>query len=260
MPRVVGIIGGSGVHDPEIFGRFESHRVSTPFGDPSGPIERGRVGDVETLFVARHGPSHSIPPHRINYRANVWALRELGATAIMSTCAVGSLREGLRPGDLFIPDQFIDFTKGRSYSFYDLGRTYHVSVADPFCHELRRVLLAAAHGCDAHVHYRGTHAVVAGPRFSTRAESKMFRRFADVVGMTLVPEAVLAVEAQMCYATLNVVTDYDTWREMPVDAHQVVEAMERNLPKVRNTLVSAINSLPMASGCDCSRSLENAGV
>ncbi|EQD54545.1 5'-methylthioadenosine phosphorylase II, partial [mine drainage metagenome] len=203
--RTIGVIGGSGI--AEIFegGARTSHRIATAWGAPSGAIEEGEVGGVRVLFLPRHGPGHTIPPHRVNYRANIDALRLLGADAIVTVSSVGSLREELPPGTFVLPAQFLDFTKGRPTTFYDGGRVYHVSLADPFCPDLLRRAVAAGRAVGTPFAEGKTYVCVEGPRFSTRAESALFRQWADVIGMTLVPEVTLARERATCYACLAMV-------------------------------------------------------
>src|SRR5271157_4000992 len=204
--RTVAVIGGSGVTGIFAPGSTKRHKVATPWGAPSGPIEEGLVGGVRTLFLARHGPGHTIPPHRVNYRANIDALRSLGAEAIVTVSSVGSLREELPPGTFVLPDQFVDLTKQRPTTFYDGGRVFHVSLADPFCPDLTRAAADVGRETEAPFSQGKTYVCVEGPRFSTRAESSFFRQFADVIGMTLVPEVTLARERAMCYLCLAMVT------------------------------------------------------
>ncbi len=262
----VGIIGGSGLYDPGIVEEPVEVRVSTPYGNPSDFIIVGRVGDVSVAFLPRHGRGHRYPPHAINYRANIWALKALGVKWVISVSAVGSLREDYRPGDFVVPDQFIDMTKNRgSYTFFDGPITVHVSMADPFCEDLRRRLIEAARGLGYTVHSSGTYICIEGPRFSTRAESRVWREVfkADIIGMTLVPEVNLACEAQMCYATLAMVTDYDVWAERPVTAAEVEKVMKQNVERAREILYRVIPQLkgdPDPGMCSCCRALEHAVV
>ncbi len=256
----IGIIGGSGLYDPEILEDTKQIKMTTPFGAPSAPITVGYLKEVPVAFLPRHGIGHWIPPHKINYRANIWALRELGVERIIAVSAVGSLQEHIKPGDLVVPDQFIDFTKSRVYTFYDGGKVYHVSLADPFCPVLRDLLISTAKSFGYSVHERGTYICIEGPRFSTRAESKMFRQFADIIGMTLVPEVTLARELEICYATLALVTDYDVWAEKPVDAQEVVRVMAENVEKAKKILYEVIPKIPEERSCICSKALENAAV
>ncbi len=262
----VGVIGGSGLYDPGIVEEPVEVRVSTPYGNPSDFIVVGRVGDVRVAFLPRHGRGHRYPPHAINYRANIWALKALGVKWVISVSAVGSLREDYRPGDFVVPDQFIDMTKNRgAYTFFDGPITVHVSMADPFCEDLRQKLIEAARGLGYPVHGTGTYVCIEGPRFSTRAESRVWREVfkADIIGMTLVPEVNLACEAQLCYATLAMVTDYDVWAEKPVTAEEVERVMKQNVERAREILYKVIPQLagdPDPKACSCCRALEYAVV
>ncbi|MGP8071747.1 MAG: S-methyl-5'-thioadenosine phosphorylase [Thermoplasmata archaeon] len=258
--RTIGVVGGSGIQSLFEGGARTSHRVATPWGAPSGPIEEGEVGGVRVLFLPRHGVGHTIPPHRVNYRANVDALRSLGAEAIVTVSSVGSLREELTPGTFVLPSQFIDFTKGRSTTFFDGGRVYHVSLADPFCPDLQRRAVAAAEAVGTPFAEGKTYLCVEGPRFSTRAESGLFRTWADVIGMTLVPEVTLARERGICYACLAMVTDFDVWAERPVDAHEIVEVMHKNADRMQRLLSQLLPTLGAAPTCSCAKALDDAGV
>jgi len=259
----VAVIGGSGLYDPGFFEETVEVKVYTPYGEPSDFIVVGRVGDRRVAFLPRHGRGHRIPPHRINYRANIWALKSLGVKWVIAVSAVGSLREDYKPGDLVVPDQFIDMTKRRDYSFFDGPVVAHVSMADPFCETLRGRLIDAARKLKYRVHPRGTYVCIEGPRFSTRAESRLWREVfkADIIGMTLVPEVNLACEAQLCYATLALVTDYDVWADKPVTADEVAQVMRENTEKARKVLYEVIPSLPAepeGDKCSCCRSLDTA--
>ncbi len=258
--RTIGVVGGSGLSSLFPEGASATHRVSTPWGAPSAPIEEGTVGGMRVLFLARHGPGHTIPPHRVNYRANVDALRSLGAEAIVTVSSVGSLREELPPGAFVLPSQFLDWTKQRPTTFYDGGRVFHVSLADPFCPDLLR--RAAEAGRDAGTPFAEgrTYLCVEGPRFSTRAESALFRTWADVIGMTLVPEVTLARERALCYACLAMVTDFDVWAERPVEAREIVETMHRNLGRMRAVLDRLLPTLAAPPTCSCSKALDDAGI
>ncbi|WP_460126244.1 S-methyl-5'-thioadenosine phosphorylase [Stetteria hydrogenophila] len=262
----VGIIGGSGLYDPEIVEEPVEVKVHTPYGEPSDFITVGRVGGVSVAFLPRHGRGHRIPPHRINYRANIYALKALGVKWVVSVSAVGSLREDYKPGDFVVPDQFIDMTKNRGhYTFYDGPVTVHVSMADPFCEDLRVRLVEVTRALGYTVHDRGTYICIEGPRFSTRAESRVWRDVfkADIIGMTLVPEVNLACEAQLCYATLAMVTDYDVWAEKPVTAEEVERIMKQNTERARRILRELIPKLsgdPDESKCSCCKALENAAI
>ncbi len=257
--RTVAVIGGSGVGG--ILGDApRQHRLATPWGAPSGPIEEGRLGELRVLFLSRHGPGHTIPPHRVNYRANVDALRELGAEAIVTVSSVGSLREELAPGSFVLPSQFVDLTRQRPTTFFDGGKVYHVSMADPFCAELSAAAAEAGRRAGAPFAEGRTYVCVEGPRFSTRAESAYFRGFADVIGMTLVPEVTLARERGICYVCLAMVTDYDVWAEKPVDASEIVATMTKNVARMRRVLAGLLPSLAREPGCSCARALDQAGI
>ncbi|MCI4317894.1 MAG: S-methyl-5'-thioadenosine phosphorylase [Thermoplasmata archaeon] len=258
--HTIGIIGGSGVS--EIFTGTSTtlHRVGTPWGAPSGPIQEGRVGDLKVLFLARHGPGHTIPPHSINYRANVDALKDLGAEAILTVSSVGSLKEELPPGTFVLPSQFVDFTKRRASTFFDGGKVYHVSLADPFCPDLTARAVASGKSSGIPFAEGKTYVCVEGPRFSTRAESRYFRTLADVIGMTLVPEVTLARERGLCYVCLAMVTDYDVWAEKPVAAREIAEVMRVNSDRMKSLLERIVPTLNAPTNCRCSGALDEAGL
>jgi len=260
---LVGVIGGSGLYDPGFLERATEVKVYTPYGEPSDSIVVGEVEGKSVAFLPRHGRGHKIPPHKVNYRANLWALRSLGVKWVVSVSAVGSLREEMRPGDFVVPDQFIDMTKKREYTFFEGPVVAHVSMAKPFCDALRRRLKDACEKLGVRVHYGGTYICIEGPRFSTVAESRVWRDVfkADVIGMTLVPEVSLACELQMCYATLAMVTDYDVWAERPVTAEEVAKVMSENVKKARAVVYETIKALPEEpeeEECSCCKSLEQA--
>jgi 5'-methylthioadenosine phosphorylase len=259
----VGVIGGSGLYDPGILENVREIKVYTPYGEPSDYIILGELKGKRVAFLPRHGRGHRIPPHKINYRANIWALKMLGVKWIVSVSAVGSLREDYKPGDLVVPDQFIDMTKGRDYTFFDGGVVAHVSMADPFCEHLREEIIEAARRLGYNIHPRGTYICIEGPRFSTRAESRIWKEVfkADIIGMTLVPEVNLACEAQICYATLALITDYDVWADRPVTADEVARVMAENTEKAKRILYELIPRLPPEPDpekCSCCRALQTA--
>jgi 5'-methylthioadenosine phosphorylase len=258
--RTIGVIGGSGVAGVLEEGGRTLHRVATPWGAPSGPIEEGRVGEVRVLFLARHGPGHTIPPHRVNYRANLDALRSLGAEAIVTVSSVGSLREELPPGSFVLPSQFVDLTKQRPTTFFDGGKVYHVSLADPFCPDLLGAAAEAGRAVGTPFAEGKCYVCVEGPRFSTRAESAYFRGFADIIGMTLVPEVTLARERAVCYACLAMVTDYDVWADRPVETSEILATMARNAERMGRLLRRLLPSLAHEPTCACARALDQAGV
>jgi 5'-methylthioadenosine phosphorylase len=254
---VIGVIGGSGVYDIEGMTDVEWKKVETPFGEPSDDIMLGNVAGQKMVFLPRHGRGHKIPPSALNFRANIDALKRCGVTEILSLSAVGSLREGLAPGTFVIVDQFIDRTFAREKSFFGTGLVAHVSVADPVCGRLGDALMAAAATLDIEAIRGGAYLVMEGPQFSTRAESELYRSWGcDVIGMTNMPEAKLAREAEMCYATVAMVTDYDCWRKdhdaVTVDA--IIKVLTANADKAR-ALVRAVTPMlsdraqPCHKGC-----------
>jgi 5'-methylthioadenosine phosphorylase len=257
----IGIIGGTGVYDPKLFDLKEKVTMSTPYGAPSDAIHVGLLDGVEVAFLSRHGSGHIYPPHKVNYRANIWALKQLGVERIISPCAVGSLQERHKPGDLVIVDQFIDMTKGRAYTFYDGAKTVHISMADPFCKEMNGLFAKEAERLRIPHHVGGTYVCIEGPRFSTRAESKMYRQFADVIGMTLVPECQLARELEICYTSLATITDYDVWADKPVDVATILRVMGENVDKVRDLISATLPKIPEPrERCECPNALKEAGA
>jgi len=239
----IGIIGGSGLDDPQLLTDYEEREVETKYGKPSSKIVCGKIKGIDVCILARHGKKHEIPPHMINYRANITALKILGCTHILATSAVGSLKEKIKPGDLVFPNQFIDFTKQRKNTFYDeIGEVRHVEMAEPFSKELREILIETAGELGFEKHDSAIIIVIEGPRFSTKAESFMFRNFADIIGMTSVPECSLAKEAEMSYQTIAMSTDYDCWKEneSSVTFEIVLKRMEENAHKVKQLLLEAI--------------------
>ncbi len=255
----IGVIGGTGIYDPEIFKVVEKLDVITPHGRTSAPITICEIKGVKVAFLPRHGERHAIPPHMVNYRANIWALREIGVERILAPHAVGSLKEEYKPGMLAFPDQFIDFTKKREYTFYDGPRVVHIATAEPFCPELRTLLSDAAKKLGLEFRDKATYICIEGPRFSTKAESAMFRQFADIIGMTLVPEAQLARELEMCYASISMITDYDVWKEQEeVSADLVIQRMRENIDKTRKLLMEVIPNIPKKRECVCSKALKGA--
>jgi len=261
----IAIIGGSGLYDPGIFEKPVELKIYTPYGEPSDYIIVGEVSGKKIAFLPRHGRGHRIPPHRINYRANIWALKQLGVKWVIAVSAVGSLRWDYKPGDFVVPDQFIDMTKKREYTFFEGSTVAHVSMADPFCEHLRRILIETGRSLGITVHDKGIYICIEGPRFSTRAESRIWKEVfkADIIGMTLVPEVNLACEAQLCYATLAMVTDYDVWAEKPVTAEEVARVMAENVEKAKKLLYEAIPRIPSEPDknlCSCCESLKYAVI
>lgn len=255
----IGIIGGTGIYDPSMFKEEKNVKVYTPFGEPSDLITISLHSQRKIAFLPRHGKNHTIPPHKVNYQANMWALKEIGVKRIIAASAVGSLREDYKPGDFVILRQFIDRTKKRTDTFYQGGRVCHISVADPFCPELRKVLIKAGENIGVTVHSEGTYVCIEGPRFSTKAESKLFRNWeADVIGMTLYPECVLAREAELCYACVAMITDYDVWAEKTVSTKEVMETMKKNIENFKKLISNAIKMVPNQRDCMCATALRDA--
>ena len=238
----VAIIGGSGMDDPKLMKDIKEKSVDTPYGDPSSNLTVGTINNVDIVILARHGKDHSIYPTGVNYRANLYALKEEGCTHILATTAVGSLREEIRPEDFVFIDQFIDFTKQRPLTFYT-DKVIHTAMSDPFCENLRAILIDSAKDLGLRYHGKGTVAAIEGPRFSTKAESHMFRLLgADVINMSTVPEVILARELGICYQSIAMSTDYDCWREdeAPVTWDMIVEVMSRNADNVKRLILNAI--------------------
>ena len=261
MQAEIGIIGGTGFYDPHLVKNGRETRLDTPYGPPSDSIVVGELNDRKVAFLPRHGKKHTIRPTDVNSRANIHALKELGVQRILAPSTVGSLREEYRPGDIVFIDQFIDRTTRREQSFYTGPKVCHISVAEPMCPELRKILIEVAEEMKMSYHKTGTYVCVEGPRFSTKAESKMFRSWgADVVGMTLVPECVLAREAEICYASIATVTDYDVWKDHPVSAGEVARTMKENIEKVKNVIMETIARIPKERTCECKDALKSASV
>jgi 5'-methylthioadenosine phosphorylase len=261
MRAEIGIIGGTGVYDPQFLEKSEEVKVHTPYGAPSDCVTLGELKGRRVAFIPRHSRKHTIRPTDVNSRANIYALKDLGVQWILAPTTVGSLREEYKPGDLVFADQFIDRTTRREQSFFTGPRVCHISVAEPMCPELRKVLASASGALGIRHHKAGTYVCIEGPRFSTKAESKVFRSWgADVVGMTLVPECVLAREAEMCYASISSVTDYDVWKDHPVSADEIVKTMRENIGKVRRIIVEAVGKIPKDRVCECKSALKSAMV
>ena len=258
----IGIIGGTGIYDSGLFSQKHEVKAYTPYGEPSDTITLGEYSRTKVAFIPRHGKNHRIPPHKINNRANIWALRQLGVKRIIAPSAVGSLQEDYKPGDLVIPDQFIDFTKKREYTFYDGGQVCHISMADPFCPELRYIATDSIKKLKFPLHSEeATYVCIDGPRFSTRAESKFFRHMmgAKIIGMTLVPEVSLAREAEICYISIATVTDYDVWADQPVSSIEIIEMLAKNVEKSKRIIADLVPTIPVERiKCSCGKALEGA--
>lgn len=255
----IGIFGGTGIYDSGLLEEAREVAVDTPYGSPSDSVTVGMFKGRKIAFLPRHGRRHGIAPHLINYRANIWAFKELGVTRIVAPSAVGSLREEIRPGHFALPGQFLDFTKSRKGTFYGEGRVVHISVADPFCPELQSAIVGAAGVQKLDIHRDCTYVCIEGPRFSTKAESRFYRTAgADIIGMTLVPECQLAREAQICYASVSTITDYDVWAEKPVTAKEVSDTLARNVERTKQLLAELVARVPVTRGCACSKALGEA--
>ncbi|MBY9010961.1 MAG: S-methyl-5'-thioadenosine phosphorylase [Candidatus Lokiarchaeota archaeon] len=245
----IGIIGGSGLDNPDILKDVKEIKVSTPYGKPTSPLRSGKINDVEIVLIARHGRDHTIPPTQVNYRANIQALKDQRCTHILATTACGSLREEIGRGDFIILDQFIDFTRLRKISFFDEfppGDAKHTAMAYPFSEDLRKILIETAKELNLKYHEKGTVITIEGPRFSTRAESEMFRIWgADVINMSIAPETILANEAGIPYAAVAMSTDYDCWKddEAPVTWDEILEIFGKNVNNVIALLTNTIKKI-----------------
>ncbi len=243
----IGVIGGTGLYDAQMLEDAQEIPVKSGFGEPSASVTTGTISGVQFTFLPRHGAGHRIPPEGINYRANIDVLKRCGVTDVLSVSAIGSLRENMHPGDFVIVDQMIDRTQGRERSFFGDGMVAHVSLADPTCERLSGMVGDAAREAGANVHRGGCYVAIEGPQFSTRAESRMYRAWgADVIGMTAMPEARLAREAELPYAVLATVTDYDSWRENEEDVGvaNILEVLRDNTGRVKETLALLAAALP----------------
>lgn len=257
----IGVFGGSG------FSSFLSgateHVVTTPYGEPSGPVVIGEVEGRRVAFLPRHGRQHQYPPHMINYRANVWAMKDLGVERILAPVAAGSLQPHVRRGDFVVCDQLVDRTSGRAATFYDGPSTTHVSFADPFCEDMRRATVEQAGAQGITVHDGGTIVVIEGPRFSTRAESRWFASMGwEVINMTQYPESILARELEICYGNISLITDYDVGVSgvPPVTVDEVIKVFAENNARLRDLLLAVIPALPGKRGCPCATALTGAVV
>ena len=262
MPQAkIGVIGGTGLYDIEGLTGIEEVNVKTPFGPPSDSITIGRLGGVGIAFLPRHGKGHRISPTEVPSRANIYALKSLGVEHIIAVNTVGSFKKEIKPGDLVIPDQIIDRTRNRVNTFFGDGLVVHIPFADPFCSVLSQLLYQAAKETGASVHPKGTYVAMEGPAFSTRAESKLYRSWgADIIGMTALPEAKLAREAEICYASVACVTDYDSWQEeaslFTVD--DILDIMRKNINTTRKIIKLAVARIPEKRNCGCATALKDA--
>ncbi len=264
MPQAkIGIIGGSGLYEIEGLTDIEKVDMDTPFGKPSDTITVGRLGGVGVAFLPRHGRGHRIMPTEIPARANIYALKSLGVEHIIAVSSAGSFKQEIKPGHLLIPDQIIDRTRSRVNTFFGGGVVIHIPFAEPFCPVLRQIVYQAAKEAGATVHPSGTYVAMEGPAFSTRAESRLYRSWgADIIGMTALPEAKLAREAEICYAVIGSVTDYDSWQEKsePITVDVILGVLRRNIDTARNIIKLAVARIPQKRDCECATALKAAIV
>jgi len=264
MPQAkIGVIGGSGLYHIKGLTDIEEVNIDTPFGKPSDTITIGRLGGVGVAFLPRHGRGHHIPPTDVPARANIYALKSLGVERIIAINAVGSFKEEIKPGDLLIPDQLIDRTRSRVNTFFGEGIVVHIPFAEPFCPVLSQIVYQTAQEAGATVHRGGTYVAMEGPAFSTRAESRLYRSWgADVIGMTALPETKLAREAEICYAIIACVTDYDSWRESsePITVDAILDTLHKNIDIARKIIKLATGRIPEKRDCDCPMALKTAIV
>lgn len=258
---ILGVIGGSGLYEYPGLVNTSEYDVDTPFGKPSAPIMIGELEGRKVAFLTRHGIGHTFNPTEVNYRANIYALKSLGIRRIISISACGSLREDFSPGDIVIPNQLVDFTRNRQRSFFGEGIVAHIGVADPFCQQTSELLLRSFANIPVIVHKGGMYIAIEGPRFSTKAESHLYRSWGmSIIGMTACPEAFLAREAEMCYATMAHVTDYDVWHvnEQPVTVEMVINTLKKNTSNAQNAIRELVKSLPETYTCSCHAALIDA--
>jgi 5'-methylthioadenosine phosphorylase len=259
--KIVGVMGGSGLYEMEGLEDIQSVSLKTPFGDPSDSFIVGRLEGVKVAFLPRHGKGHRIQPSSLNFRANIYGMKALGVQWIIGVSAVGSMKELIHPGDMIIPDQFIDQTKGRSNTFFSDGIVGHISFADPVCPVLSQILFEAGKEVGATVHPNGTYLCIEGPQFSTRAESRLYRTWGvDIIGMTNLPEAKLAREAEICYSTIAFATDYDCWYEEEGDVSigEVLRILAQSTKVAKSAIRHAIKHLPEKRECLCAHTLKYA--
>lgn len=263
MPKYA-IIGGSGVYDPDILNNLSNKVVNTPYGSIN--VNIGSQNGNEIAFLPRHGESHSVPPHQINFRANIWGLKELGVERILTTSASGSMNKKMEPGDFVLLDQFLDFTANRKKTFYDgeespHNKDYvaHVDFTEPYCNETGKAVLETADEKGYTIHDGGTYVCADGPRFETKAEIQMFNQLGgDLVGMTQVPEVILARELEMCYAGIGIVTNSAAGIQDNITHEEVVDVMDKIIPKVKELLVDSVDKVPVERDCRCADALEGA--
>jgi len=264
MPQAkIGVIGGTGLYDIEGLTDIEEVNIDTPFGKPSDAIIIGKLEGVEVAFLPRHGRGHRISPTELPVRANIYALKSLGVEHIIAVSSAGSFKQEVKPGDLVIPDQIIDRTRGRISTFFGEGIVAHIAFAEPFCPVLSQILYQAAREAGASVHPKGTFVVMEGPAFSTRAESRLYRSWgADLIGMTALPEAKLAREAEICYAIIGCATDYDSWMERsePVTIDAILSVQRHNIDTAKAIIKMAVSRVPEKRECGCATAMAGAIV
>lgn len=258
---VLAVIGGSGLYNFPALKNPQSIEIETPFGMPSSPVIIGEISGRKVAFLARHGIGHVYLPSEVNYRANIYALKSLGVTRIVSVSACGSLREDYSPGHIVIPNQLVDFTKNRERTFFGDGIVAHIGAADPYCEQLSNQAYTALLDSGATIHKGGTYITIEGPRFSTKAESNLYREWGmSIIGMTACPEAILAREAEICYTTMAHVTDYDVWHvsEEPVTVEMVVRVLQKNTQIAQESIQRLVENLPEENKCSCQHILKDA--
>jgi 5'-methylthioadenosine phosphorylase len=257
----IGVIGGSGLYDIQGLKKTREVKVRTPFGDPSGIYRMGELAGVKVAFLARHGKGHRILPTDINFRANIFGLKKLGVERILSVSAVGSMKENIQPGNIVLPESFIDLTKQRRSTFFGNGLVAHVAFADPICHDLRQIVFEKGRPLGVPLHNGGVYLCIEGPQFSSRAESLLYRSWGvDVIGMTNATEAKLAREAEICYVTLALATDFDCWHheEETVTADAVIKILQQNVEASKKIILEVIPKIPKVRNCSCAHALQNA--
>ncbi len=262
-PAKIGVIGGTGLYDIEGMTDIEEVNIDTPFGKPSDTITTGRLERIGIAFLSRHGKGHCISPTEVPYQANIYALKSLGVEWIIAVNSAGSFKKRIKPGDIVIPDQLIDRTRNRVNTFFSDGIVSHIPFAEPFCPILSSLLYQAAQEVGASVHQKGTYIAMEGPAFSTRAESRLYRSWgADIIGMTALPEAKLAREAEICYASIACVTDYDSWHErnQPVTVDIILGILYKNIDAAKKIIKLAVSRIPEKRDCACATTLEAATV
>lgn len=258
----IGIIGGSGFYD--LASDLKEVKVETPYGPPSDKITLGKIAGQKIAFLPRHNKSHDVPPHQINFRANIWALKELGVSRIITSHAVGSLQKEIKPGDFVILDQFVDRTKGRIDTFYDGQLATHISTAFPYCPQLRNLAIKTAQKLNIKTHEKGTVVIIQGPRFSTAAESSWFTQMGwQVINMTEYPEITLAREKEICYCAIAIATDYDAGlvaegKVKPVSTVEIIKIFQQNVTKAKKMILAMIKYWPKRTSCGCQKSLQGA--